>query len=201
MLAGEPSTLPAVDALSDDELPQPSGGTAPVKPPKKAKAKAKPEPKPKTGAKEKAKAKSDKPKTVPKAKEKSQPKVKIAKKPSFKRPAAAVKQADTTQELDAKEQDPPQPAAPAVARKAYLEYRKQTDVYSVRVKDATTGKKPEWIRDELQKKAVDVASQQQAAPGEATHAADVDPGKSAEMVEDQEEEQPFDEDAEIEDVE
>ena len=33
------------------------------------------------------------------------------------------------------------------------------------------------------------------------HAADVDPGKSAEMVEDQEEEQPFDEDAEIEDVE
>lgn len=58
-----------------------------------------------------------------------------------------------------------------------------------------------FSEDELQKKAVDVASQQQAAPGEATHAADVDPGKSAEMVEDQEEEQPFDEDAEIEDVE
>lgn len=147
MLAGEPSTLPAVDALSDDELPEkPSGSTAPVKPPKKAKAKAKTEPKPKTAPKEKAKVNSEKPKTVPKAKEKSQPKVKVVKKPSIKRPAAAVKQADTTQELDAKEQDPPQPAAPAVARKAYLEYRKQTDVYSVRVKDATTGKKPEWIR-------------------------------------------------------
>ena len=152
MLAGEPSTLPAVDALSDDELPEkPSGSTAPVKPPKKAKAKAKTEPKPKTAPKEKAKVNSEKPKTVPKAKEKSQPKVKVVKKPSIKRPAAAVKQADTTQELDAKEQDPPQPAAPAVARKAYLEYRKQTDVYSVRVKDATTGKKPEWIRVGLTK--------------------------------------------------
>lgn len=148
MLAGEPSTLPSVDALSDDEMPptpKPSGGDKPVKP------KVKPD-KPKNVETPKAKVKSEKPKAAAKAKEKAKAKVKVLKKPStnLKRPAAAVKPADT-KELDTEEADPPQPAAPAVARRAYLEYRKQNEVYSVRVKDATTGKKPEWIRVGLTK--------------------------------------------------
>lgn len=138
MLAGEPSTLPSVDALSDDDsaMAEAEPPVAP-KPKAKAKAKAKTAPKPKVKS-------APKVKPVKTTQTKKEPKVELTKKPSMKRPAA--KPAGIQGPHD---KDPPADetqAEPVAARKAYLEYRTQTDVYSIRVKDASTGKKPEWIR-------------------------------------------------------
>ena len=143
----EPSTLPDVTELSDNDgvPPAQTQGAGPGAKPKPKKPKTKASPKPKAKA-----AQTAKPKAKPSKTDLKRPAA------AMKRPCAKISEADA----GAAESGGAAPDAaggssspvhdedgqPIKVRKAYLEFNRRTCVYSIRLKDHETGKKPEILR-------------------------------------------------------